>query len=147
MAEQPIATIARGAGQAYPGLGSLICKIPSDLTANACTVLELRLEPGQGAGLHRHTYEQELLFVHAGACTVGSAEQTWELTAGGWAVFPPGTAHFFRNNGEQACTLIITAVPGGLDRYFTALSAAVARQDAEAIAAVNTEYGIILLGG
>jgi quercetin dioxygenase-like cupin family protein len=115
------------------------------MTANACTVLELRLAPGQGAGLHVHQYEEEIVFVQDGSCTVGHLDQSWELGTGSWVVFPKQTAHFFHNTSDSLCTLIITAIPGGLDRYFAALSAAIEQQDAQAVAAVNTHYGITFL--
>jgi quercetin dioxygenase-like cupin family protein len=145
MANRPVSVVGPDQGHTYSGVGALTCKIPSDMTGNACTVLELRLQPGQGAGLHVHQREEEIIFVQRGTCTVGHADQTWELGAGSWAVFPRQTAHFFRNTGEGECTLIITAVPGGLDAYFAALSAAIDLQDAQAVAAVNTHYGITFI--
>lgn len=138
----PIAIIAPSQARAFPALGSLTCLVSSTATDDACTVLELTLAPGQGAGLHVHTREQEIVLVRTGTCTLGDAEHTWPLEAGGWAVFPAHTPHRFQNTGDQTCTLLITAIPGGLDRYFAALDAAVAQQDADAIAAINAEYGI-----
>jgi oxalate decarboxylase/phosphoglucose isomerase-like protein (cupin superfamily) len=71
------------------------------MTANACTVLELRLPAGQGAGLHVHQHEEEIVFVQDGSCTVGHVDQSWELGTGSWVVFPKQTAHFFHNTAAQ----------------------------------------------
>ena len=68
-----------------------------------------------------------------------------EVEAGSWVVFPRQTPHFFQNSGESDCTLIITAIPGGLDGYFTALSAAIEERDGDAVAAVNSQFGITFL--
>jgi quercetin dioxygenase-like cupin family protein len=138
----PIARIAPSQVKAYPALGALTCQVSSAASDGACTVLELTLAPGQRAGLHVHTREQEIVWVRAGTCTVGDAEHTWPLEAGSWAIFPAHTPHRFQNTSDQPCSLLITAIPGGLDRYFAALDDAVARQDAEAIAAINADYGI-----
>jgi quercetin dioxygenase-like cupin family protein len=145
MAHRLIGVISPTDGQIYSGIGTLTCKIPSHMTAHACTVLELRLPAGQGAGLHVHQHEEEIVFVQDGSCTVGHMDQSWELGAGSWVVFPKQTAHFFHNTSDSVCTLIITAIPGGLDTYFAALSAAIEQQDARSIAAVNTQYGITFL--
>lgn len=130
-------------GQSYPELGRLKCKVASATTGNAFTVLELILAPGQGAGLHIHQREAEMVVVQSGVCTVGNKEQSWELETGGVVVFPKETAHFFRNDGPADCTLLITAVPGGLDHYFSAIATAVKQPNpAEAVAAVNEQFGL-----
>jgi quercetin dioxygenase-like cupin family protein len=145
MVDGPIHVSTASDGEHYTALGALRCKIPSQLTGGAFTVLELVLEPGQGAGLHQHQHEDELLIVQGGSCTVGDRQRTWQLAAGGCAFFPRRAAHAFRNDGAEPCMLLITAVPGGLDHYFTALNTAVAAQDAAAIDAINTAYGITQL--
>ncbi|MCU0493125.1 MAG: cupin domain-containing protein [Chloroflexaceae bacterium] len=145
MTQPPIHIVGPGEGTSYPGLGTIRCKIPRQLTGNACTVLELRLAPGEGASLHVHQHEDEVVLVQAGSCTVGHADASWQLEAGSFVVFPRQTAHFFRNTTDAPCTLIITAVPGGLDGYFAEISAAVVQQDAQAIGAINARYGITFL--
>jgi quercetin dioxygenase-like cupin family protein len=130
-------------GQSYPELGRLTCKIASTTTNNAFTVLELILAPGQGAGLHLHQHEDEMVVVQSGVCTVGNEEQSWLAEEGSVVVFPKQTTHFFRNDSPADCTLLITAVPGGLDHYFSAIAEAVKQPNpAEAVAAVNEQYGL-----
>jgi quercetin dioxygenase-like cupin family protein len=146
MPERALTIITASDGQPYANLGTLSCKVPSAATANAYAVLELRLQPGQGSGLHYHMYEEELVCVLSGACMVGNADTTWELSPGGIAVFPKQVPHFFRNISDTECVLMITAIPGGLDRYFTALDAAIAAGDRSAIIVVNEQYGIVQVG-
>ena len=131
-----------GEGQPFPGAGTIVCKVSSEATAGAFTVLELKLEPNQGPPLHSHEFEDEFVYVESGACAVGTRTQEWVLTAGSCVVFPKQMPHFFRNDGEHSCTLLITAVPGGLDRYFAAVSSAVLREQPEHIATINAQYGI-----
>jgi quercetin dioxygenase-like cupin family protein len=142
MTDRPIAVISPDQAQRYANLGTLSCKIPSQLTNDACTVLELQLQPGQGSGMHFHKYEDEMLLVQAGSCTVGNAQHSWLLETGSWVVFPKYAEHFFQNTSNTACTLLITALPGGLDRYFADLDAAIQQQDAQAVVAVHVQYGI-----
>jgi quercetin dioxygenase-like cupin family protein len=142
MTNRPITTLNPTEGHTYAALGNLTCKIPSALTAGACCVLELRLEPGQGAGLHVHQNEDEVILVQTGTCTFGNQEQNWPVEAGGWAVLPKQTPHFFRNTGAGPCTLLITALPGGLDQYFTELNTAIEQKDNQAVATVNEKFGV-----
>ncbi|KPL84908.1 cupin domain-containing protein [Herpetosiphon geysericola] len=104
-------------------IGDIRCKISSAATNNQCTVLEVTLLAGQGAVLHQHEVEMEILLVQAGRCTVGDERNKWLLEVGGIAHFPQNTRHFFRNDHPETCVLLITAIPGGLDRFFEALAA------------------------
>lgn len=132
-------------GAPYAGLSGLTCKISSADTSGAFTVLELRLAPGEGAPLHVHRHEDELVYVRDGVCTVAQPGREWSAPAGSLVVFPRNTAHAFRNTGGEPCTLLITAIPGGLDRYFAEVSAALLAQQPERVAAINERYGITFL--
>jgi quercetin dioxygenase-like cupin family protein len=147
MSTRSLKVIPPNEAQSYAGLPNLTCKIPSTLTNNAYTILELRLEPGQGAGLHFHQYEDEIVLVQQGKCTFGNTIQQWELAAGSMALFPKQAQHFFRNTGSEECILMITAIPGGLDQYFAVLSEAIVQQDTKAIGEINAQYGITFVEG
>ncbi|MFD3163949.1 cupin domain-containing protein [Herpetosiphon sp. NSE202] len=117
----PIAVILPEQGTTL--IGDIRCKVSSAATNNQCTVLEVTLLAGQGAVLHQHAVEMEILLVQAGRCTVGDERNQWLLEVGGIAHFPQNTRHFFRNDHPETCVLLITAIPGGLDRFFEALAA------------------------
>jgi uncharacterized cupin superfamily protein len=142
MTERLVQVVRPEEGSLYPLVGGLVCKIPSSATGDSFTVLELQLQPGEGAPLHVHEREAEIVFIQAGACTVGQRAEEWSLTTGSWVMFPTRTAHFFRNNSTAPCTLLITAIPGGLDRYFAAINEALERDQPERIDGINTEFGI-----
>ena len=63
--------------------------------------------PGQGAPLHRHSYE-ELFIVHGGRGTYTVGEGIVEAGPGEVVLIPSGVPHRFVNNGRE--TLYHTAV-------------------------------------
>lgn len=132
-------------GISYAGLSGLTCKVSSASTGDAFTVLELRLASGEGAPLHVHRHEDELVYVRDGVCTVAQQDREWSVPAGSLVVFPKHTIHAFRNTAGEPCTLLITAIPGGLDRYFAEVGEALLGQQPERIAAINERYGITFL--
>jgi quercetin dioxygenase-like cupin family protein len=125
-------------------LGIVRCKVRSEDTGGAYTILELVLPPGQGAPPHIHALEDEIFHVVEGVCEVGQPGHTRSAEAGTIAVLPKGSLHLFRNTSDQPCRVMITAVPGGLDHYFEELSqiAAGDPQAAEKAAEINARYQI-----
>ena len=105
-------------------------------------VLEVLLEKGQGSPLHVHRRESEIIDVAEGVCVVGDSEQDQTVATGDLVVFEKDTPHFFRNDGDTKTKLIITAIPGGLDRYFEEVSAAVQGEKPEEIENINRKYEI-----
>jgi quercetin dioxygenase-like cupin family protein len=137
-----ITVVLPNEGQAWLVGSRVTCKISSAETNNAYTVLEVLLAPGEVASLHVHHLEDESIYVASGECTIGDRETTQIVSAGSVVRFPKDVPHSFRNNGAVACSLIITAVPGGLDTYFEQVSAALAENRAGDIAALNKRYEI-----
>jgi mannose-6-phosphate isomerase-like protein (cupin superfamily) len=122
--------------------GGVTCKIPSDQTDDRYTVLELVLPPGTGAPFHVHQREDEILLVVEGECEVRHGDATHVALPGALIVFPKGQAHAFRNSGATPNRLMITAVPGGLDRYFDEIQALGNQATQEAIDSINRRYEI-----
>jgi mannose-6-phosphate isomerase-like protein (cupin superfamily) len=103
--------------------GGVTCKVRSDQTDNRYAVLELVLGPGQGAPLHVHQREDEIMFIVEGELEVTHGDETHHALPGGIIVLPKGLPHAFRNSGTTPNRVLITAVPGGLDRYFEEINA------------------------
>jgi quercetin dioxygenase-like cupin family protein len=127
----------------YWDLGSRItCKVRSESTGGEYTVLEVLLEKGQGSPLHVHRLESETIYMAEGECIIGDDRQEQTVMAGALVVFEKGTPHFFRNDGEARTKLIITALPGGLDRYFDEIHSALQAEKPEEIENINRKYEI-----
>jgi mannose-6-phosphate isomerase-like protein (cupin superfamily) len=138
----PFQLVSAGEGRV---LGGVVCKISSASTGGAYTVLELSLPAGAGAPLHTHHHEDEVFYIMEGECEMECGGQTHLAQAGTVVVLPRHTPHAFRNPGSSPNRILITAVPGGLDEYFEALSgvAAADPQAAQRVAELNARHAIV----
>jgi mannose-6-phosphate isomerase-like protein (cupin superfamily) len=123
-------------------LAGVLVKVASDETQGAYTVLELLLPPGAAAPLHVHQREDEIFYVIEGECAIRFEDQEQIASAGSVVRLPKGTAHAFGNPGTVPTRLLITAVPGGLDRYFGELDALGQGATREQVDAINQKYEI-----
>src|SRR5688572_19655647 len=80
--------------------GGVTCKVRSDETDNRYTVLELVLGPGEGAPLHVHQREDEMMFIVEGELEVEHDQEKRIALPGAVIVFPKGCPHAFRNSGQ-----------------------------------------------
>lgn len=124
-------------------LGGVIeCKVPGAQTGDAYTILGITLEKGQGAPMHIHKREDEVFYILEGTCTFGLGDEVITAEVGTTVILKKGLAHFFRNDSSTPMKALITAVPGGLDRYFDEVTTAIAEQKPEEIGKINERYEI-----
>jgi len=77
------------------------------------------LDPGSGIPMHRHEYEDEVLFVHGGE-GVAIVDGNKTVVHEGATVFVPhGTWHGVESSGK-AVELVWVVTPPGLEDYFRA---------------------------
>ncbi|WP_420641065.1 cupin domain-containing protein [Candidatus Leptofilum sp.] len=125
--------------------GTITCKVAGAQTAGAYSLLLILLEKGQGAPWHIHQREDELFYILEGACTFGLGDEVVVAEAGTTVILKKGLAHFFRNDDATPMKALITAVPGGLDRYFAEVTRAVASNNLDEIKNINRKYEIQFL--
>jgi quercetin dioxygenase-like cupin family protein len=130
------------AAESAPYPAGVICKVRSDQTDAAFTVLALSLPAGAAVPLHVHQREDEILQVLEGECVIEHNGQRYLLHAGGLAVLPKGQAHAFANPAATPNRLQITAIPGGLDHYFADLATLGPDATAAQVAALNERCGL-----
>lgn len=134
--------IAAGEGKTL--VNGIICKVSSESTGGAYTVLELTLPAGGGAPVHTHHLEDEIFHIIEGVCEIVCEGKTHLATVGAVVVLPKNVPHAFRNPTDTPNRILITAVPGGLDTYFEAL-AQVRADDPSAsqqVSDINARYAI-----
>jgi quercetin dioxygenase-like cupin family protein len=96
-------------------------KATSAETAGQLTVVEQVVEPGGGAGLHRHPY-QEFFYVLEGELEFsglsGSGRDTFAAPAGTSVHAGSGVAHGYRNRGSERARFLAVIQPSGVEEFF-----------------------------
>jgi quercetin dioxygenase-like cupin family protein len=103
------------------------------VTTKKGSTLELKADGTQSAGdygavlytvlagdeppLHTHSREDELVYVVEGSLVAQVGDARVEVGPGAYAALPQGVPHTIEVVGERA-TLLLTFVPGGLERFF-----------------------------
>jgi quercetin dioxygenase-like cupin family protein len=116
-----------------PGTSVLL---DGEATGGAFCVLRLVLEPGGGAGWHAHTREDETLVLTAGGLIVETDDGAKGLERGQVVYLPRNVRHAF-HAGEEGASVLVFAVPAGLEQFFRALDAGADPDEAAAAAGIS----------
>ena len=95
------------------------------------TVLEVSLEPGNGAPPHVHTLEDETIVAVEGSIVVDAGDPR-RLQPGEAYFLARGLRHSFVNDGESRARALFACTPGGLERFFREVAAATTEEEAAA---------------
>ena len=104
------------------GSSKLLHRVRSDQTDNAFSVVEFISEPGEGAGIHVHENEEELVYLLQGQIEVTLGDQTMTVPQGSCAVLPRNIPHGYKNTGDVQSRLLAVLLPGKLDQFFVRLN-------------------------
>ena len=102
--------------------GRLTVKLGADDTAGAYSFLRGHTPPGLGPPLHVHELEDETFYVVRGTYEMQCGEELVTVGPGSCLHLPRYTPHTFRNVSDEQGELVELMTPGGLDRYFDAVS-------------------------
>lgn len=115
-------------------------------TDGAFAFVKIVVEPGQGVPPHIHANEEELFHVLAGSIAFTVAGETATYGAGATALLPRDIPHGFTAVGETPATILVTAMPAGLEAMFAELGALPpGPPDFEKIVAICGRYGVTIL--
>jgi len=115
-----------GGGETLPaGPAQLSIKATADDTGGTFFLSETTLPAGMpGPPLHRHRELHDMFYVLEGSLTVLVSGGERALGPGGFVCIPPGEAHTFRNDSDEAVRFLNFNTPGGFEHYMRELSAA-----------------------
>ena len=118
--------LAAGQGRTCEPLDILgeqvLVKLASADTQGAAAIFHLTVPPMSGPPLHRHSREDEWLYVLEGQITAEISDQRIIVDAGGSAFVSRGTAHTFQNFTEATARMLVMVTPGGFNQFFEELS-------------------------
>jgi mannose-6-phosphate isomerase-like protein (cupin superfamily) len=107
-----------GPGAGVAGNGPDV-KATAAVTAGALTVMESTVT--QGPPRHVHANEDECFYVLAGTVVVSCGDDVFEAGPRSFVFLPRGIPHTFHAEGSPADVLLI-AVPGGIEHYFSEIN-------------------------
>jgi quercetin dioxygenase-like cupin family protein len=128
--------------------GSITIRLRSEDTDGRLALIEQVVPAGfPGPALHLHPEFDETFYVLEGTVAFRVGEEAYDAVAGTTAFIPRGVPHTFANpNGQPARTLVLLA-PGGFERYFEALIAAIAEAGgfppADEVVALGIAHGSV----
>jgi mannose-6-phosphate isomerase-like protein (cupin superfamily) len=124
-------------------------KISSRDSGGAYSMMEQFYPPNGGPPLHLHHREDEWWYILEGSFVFEIDGERVYAGAGDTVFGPRGRRHTLQNIGSTRGKTLVTVVPGGLDKFFRELSAAVppgASPDPAVIQPIFAKYGLELLG-
>ena len=142
----------KGEGRAFWMLGGLYeCRVSSDETGGAITVMEMTIPEGAGPPPLSHT-QQETVYVIEGTARYHIGGETQDVGPGAIINLPAGTVETFEPT--STVRLLMTYAPGGIEHFFAeAGEEATERRvpppldgppDVERLAAIGAKYGLQL---
>ena len=116
--QQPVLTPPHGGETVTSSGGSSVeMKVESSQSGGEYGAVLWTLRAGEEPPLHTHSREDELLYVVQGQLIARVGDTRVEVGPGAYAALPRGVPHTIEVVGDQA-TLLLSFVPGGLERFF-----------------------------
>jgi quercetin dioxygenase-like cupin family protein len=123
-------------------------------TAGQMTIVEMTEPPGTEAPLHVHHREDEAFFILEGSATLQVGAETFEVSAGDYALGPRDIPHKY-TVGDHGCRMLFICTPAGFEKLVREMSEPADRRtlpppsddepDMERIAAIAAANGCELL--
>ena len=116
--------------------------LSTEATGGAISVLMGWHKPGEGPPDHVHYSQDEMFFIIEGIYQMTVGGETSAVGPGTIVFIPRNTVHRFKNIGDTTACMLDWSLPGGHDRYFTAISALTAAGGftAEKAIEINREF-------
>jgi len=79
------------------------------------------IKPGDGIPVHKHSSEEELVFIEKGTGIFTFGDQEYEVTPGSMALVPRTVWHGLRNESNELLRMVFGYTPSGFEDYFRAI--------------------------
>src|SRR5688572_12618454 len=126
---------------------TLKIKVSKKAGSQTISFLSESFMPGDAIQIHKHSNEDELIFVHKGAGILTLDEKEYDVRAGAVALVPKGIWHGLKNTGTEYLEMRFAYTPAGLEQYFrevgTPMGKPFKRISFEERKTIGLKYGII----
>lgn len=93
-------------------------KISKAQGAQSISFLSESFLPGDALPIHKHLYEDELIFLHNGSGIFTLGEKQYPISAGAVALVPKGIWHGLQNSGNENIEMRFAYTPSGFEGFF-----------------------------
>ena len=145
----PITVIARsGEGDAVQSFGHETTRIvvPAEATCGAYAIWMHAAQPGFSPPRHIHRREDEIIHVLDGELRVWCDGTAFTVGCGDTVTLPRGLPHSFRVTSAGSVRMMITVVPGGFERFYTAVARLRLPNDIPELLDISEAFGIDYVG-
>ncbi|SKC83633.1 Cupin domain-containing protein [Ohtaekwangia koreensis] len=103
--------------------------------------------PGRKMPVHKHLYNDEVIFIQSGAGILTLDEKTIDVKTGTVVFVPRGVWHGLENPGTENIRMVFQYTPAGFEEYFvengTAVGEPMKTRTKEEYAATEKKYGMV----
>lgn len=123
----------------------LFFTMPATQPGVGVSIIEQVTPPQNGPPLHLHRNEDEILRIIDGGYRVRIGRDDLDAGPDDTIFLPRGVPHTYINCGERASHVIFVVQPGGLERFFVELAAAL-QIDPTQESTIRAKYGVEYVG-
>jgi len=127
------------------GSAQHLFKMTAKETAGAFSIMEATLDPGLLVPPHVHSREDELFYVLEGEAGFRVGDEEFQAQPGSYVFAPRGIPHTIWNGGIRSHKVLDMIMPGGFEKYFEEMAAAMnpgRAPDMAQILAIHHRYGL-----
>lgn len=103
--------------------------------------------PGRKLRVHKHLYNDELIFIHKGEGLITLDEEIIKVQAGAVVYIPRGVWHGLENTGKETLRMVFQYAPAGFEEYFiengTRVGMEAKQRTPEEYAIAEKKYGMV----
>ena len=129
------------------GTRRLTIKVSKLQGSNSVSYVSESFTPGDAIQLHKHSNEEELIFVHKGSGIFTLDDKEFPVRAGAVALVPRNTWHGLKNTGTENIEMRFAYIPSGFEAYFrevgTPMGQPFKRITSEERKKIGLRYGMI----